>query len=184
MDVKNFEIRKYDNSVEFFTLLGIYNNMANYCNPAAIEINERHASAILGSNPDFSQKTLLCINLQKEIIGFSSIMKLPFYKDEWFVIYGIIPKYIESRLARELINATFRLGKEQKVQELYIQTTGEKSVPFDESLENLGFTPIHYYYYMILDDFGLFSLPKIPQGIDIQCNKNIEDYESIVVLIN
>ena len=184
MDVKNFEIRKHDDSVDFFTLLGIYNKMTKYCNPTAIEINENFASAILGSNPDFSQKTLLCINLQNEIIGFSSIMKLPLYKNEWFVIYGVIPKYIESHLTRELMDATLRLGKEQKVQELYIQTTGEKSALFDESLENLGFTPIHYYYYMILDDFGRFSLPKDPQGIDIQSHKNIEDYESIVVLLN
>ena len=59
MSTKFFNIRKYDDSIEFSTLLGLYNTMARYLNPAAIEINEETTSILLSNNPNFIQNSLI-----------------------------------------------------------------------------------------------------------------------------
>jgi len=184
MSANFFNVRTYDDTVDFSTLLELYNKMSKNLNPAAIEITEDYASVLLGSNPNLSQNSLIFENEQKKIIGFASIIQLPFYKDEWFVIYGIIPDYLKSELPGELIDATLNLGIEQNIPELYIQITGELSAAFDDKLEKLGFKPIHYYFSMILDDFDLFNPPDIPQGIIIHNQEEIKDYDSIVSVIN
>ena len=158
--------------------------MSKHLNPAAIEITEEYASALLSSNPNLQQNSLIFGKEQNDILGFASIIQLPFYKDEWFVIFGIIPEYLKSELPGELIDAILNLGKKNNIPELYIQTTGELSAPFDDKLEKLGFKPIHYYFTMILDDFDLFIPPDTPQGIVIRNQKEIDDYKSVVPVVN
>ncbi|NVM34640.1 MAG: hypothetical protein HWN81_03530 [Candidatus Lokiarchaeota archaeon] len=80
MSAELFNIRKYDDSIELSTLIEIYNKMQRYCNPTAMEINEEYASLLLSTNPNFWEKSLIYENGQNEIIGFASIIKLPFFK--------------------------------------------------------------------------------------------------------
>ena len=126
------------------------------CNPTAAEINEDQVSLLLGNNPNFWENTLVFENIENQIIGFASILKLPFFKNEWFVIYGIEPELLNSNLPRELVDAILNLGIKQNIPELYFTTSGELSLNFDKKLEILGFKPIHYYFFMRLDDYDLF----------------------------
>ena len=184
MSVKFFNVKNYDDTVEFSTLLELYNKMSKHLNPAAIEITEEYASALLSSNPNLQQNSLIFGKEQNDILGFASIIQLPFYKDEWFVIYGIELEYLKSELPGELIEAIFNHGKKNNIPELYIQTSGDLSKSFNDKLELLGFKPIHYYFTMILDDFDLFIPPEIPQGIVIRNQDEIEDYSSSASVVN
>jgi ribosomal protein S18 acetylase RimI-like enzyme len=158
--------------------------MEKFCNPNAIEINEEYASMILSSNPDLWKNTNIYENPKNEIIGFASIMKLPFYKDEWFVVYGILPEYFQSKLPAKLVDAIFNLGIKNSIPELYFQTTGIVSEPFDKKLNSLGFKPIHFYFAMGLDDFSVFQAPLIPKGISIINTDEIEDFKNVIFVIN
>lgn len=184
MSAKFFNVRNYDDTVEFSTLLELYNKMSKHLNPAAIEITDEYASALLSSNPNLQQNSLIFGKEQKDILGFTSIIQLPFYKDEWFAIYGIELEYLNSELPGELIEAVFNFGKKINIPELYIQTSGDLSKPFDDKLGNLGFKPIHYYFSMILDDYNLYIPPDTPQGIYIRNRGEIDDYKSVVQVIN
>ena len=137
MSAKLFNIRNYDDTIEFSTLLRLYNKFSKHLNPAAVEINEEHSSVILSSNPNLQQNSLIFGNEQNDIIGFASIMQLPFFKDEWFVIFGMEIEYLNSMLPGELIEQISNLGKKNHILELYIQTSGDLSKPFDDKLENL-----------------------------------------------
>ena len=184
MSAEIFNIRSKNDSIQISTLVELYNKMARYCNPTALEINEDQVSLLLNINPNFWQNTLIFENTQNLIVGFVSIIKYPFFEDEWFVIYGIMPKYLKSNLPGELIYAIWALGKKHNIQELYIETSGELSVRFDDKLEELGFKPIHYYYFMRLDDFDLFYPPDIPQGIVIRNQEEIEDHNGVISVVN
>ncbi len=184
MSAKYFNIRNYDDSVEFSTLLELYNKLSKHLNPAAIIFTEEYASIIQNSNPDLQQNSLIFESERNEIIGFASIMQLPFFKDERFVIYGIEPEYLNSDLPGVLIEAILNLGKKNNIIELYIQTTGELSAPFDNKLEELGFKPIQYYFTMFLDNYNLFTHPEIPKGIVIVSKEEFEDTNSIVSVLN
>ena len=184
MSVIFYNIRKYDDSTEFSTLVELYNKMSRYLDPGAIELTEEYASLLLSNNPNLSENSLIFENTQKEIIGFAMIMLFPMFKDVWFAQYGIIPEYFKSELPGDLIDAILNLGLKQNIPELYIATTGELSAPFDNKLEILGFKPVHYYIFMSLDDFDLFSPPDIPQGIIIRNQKEITDNKSVVSVIN
>jgi len=184
MNVKRFTLRENNDSVEFSNLLNLYNKMAKYCNPTAYEINEEFASVIFNTNPDLWNNTIIFENPQNKIIGFASIMKLPFYKDEWFVIYGIEPEYFESKLPETLIEEILKIGTARDFQELYFQTSGTVSEPFDQKLRTLGFDPIHYYFFMSKEDSNILKSPEMPEGFSITGTSNIEDYKSIVSVIN
>ncbi|MCK4780098.1 MAG: GNAT family N-acetyltransferase [Candidatus Lokiarchaeota archaeon] len=186
MSAELFNIRKYDDSIELSTLLELYNHMARYLDPGAIELTEEYASLLLSNTPDLSNYSLVFENKQNEIIGFVLIMQFPLDKDTeiWYAQYGIIPKYFKSELPGDLIEATLKLGIKLNIPELYIQTTGELSAPFDNKIEILGFKPIHYYIFMSIDDLDLVSPPDIPQGIIIRRQKEITDNRSIVSVIN
>ncbi len=184
MSGKFFKVRNYDDTVDFSIILELYNEMSKHLNPAAIEITEDYASVILGTNPNLQQNTLIFGKEQNDILGFASIIQLPFYKEEWFVIYGIKLEFLKSELPGELIEAILNLGKKNNIPELYIQTSGDLSKLFDDKLENLGFKPIHFYFTMILDDFDLFIPPDPPQGIVVHSTEKIEAISSIVTVVN
>ncbi|MFX1574478.1 MAG: GNAT family N-acetyltransferase [Promethearchaeota archaeon] len=187
MSAKLFNIRKYDDSFEFSALLELYNKFNRYLNPAAIEVNDAYALVILNNDPDFLDNLLIFETMENEIIGFAGIIKLPFSANDKMVIYGLIPEYLESELPGEIIDAILNLGVNKSIPELYIQTAGELSKPFDDKLENLGFKPKHYYFFMDLDNFDLFSPPDIPEGIIIRDQDEFKDSEqlkSIVFVVN
>lgn len=184
MSANFFNIRKNNDSIQISTLVDLYNKMAIYCNPTSAEINEDQVSLLLGTNPNFWENTLVFENIQKKIIGFASMLKLPFFKDESFVIYGIEPDHLKSNLPGELIDAILKLGINQNIPELYFDTSGVLSERFDERLDNLGFKPIHYYFFMRLDNFDQFIPPEIPQGITICNQEDLKDYDGVVTVIN
>jgi ribosomal protein S18 acetylase RimI-like enzyme len=184
MSAKLFNIRKYDDTIGFSTIVELYNKLSKHLNPAATEVNEEYASVILGSNPNLQQNTLIFGKEQNDILGFASIIQLPFFKDEWFVIYGIELEYLNSELPGELIEAILNLGKKKNIKELYIQTTGELSASFDNKLEELGFKPVHYYFTLFLDNYDLFIPPEIPKGFVIYSKEEFEDVSSIVSVLN
>jgi ribosomal protein S18 acetylase RimI-like enzyme len=184
MSVKLFNVRNYDDTIEFSTLLGLYNKLSKHLNPAAVEINVEHSSVILSSNPNLQQNSLIFENEQNDIIGFASIMQLPFFKDEWFVIFGMEIEYLNSELPGELIDEILNLGKKNNIPELYIQTSGDLSKGIDDKMEKLGFKPIHYYFTMFLDNYDLFTPPEIPQGIVIHSKEEFEDISNIVSVVN
>ncbi|MHA2038709.1 MAG: GNAT family N-acetyltransferase [Promethearchaeota archaeon] len=187
MSVELFNIRKYDESIKFSSLVELYNKFARYLNPAAVVINDEYASIILDNDPDFFDNSLIFETMENEIIGFASIFKLPFAKNDRMVIYGLIPEYLESELPGELVDAILNHGIKQNIPELYIDTTGELSKPFDDKLEKLGFKPIHYYFFMDLDEFDLFSPSDIPEGIIIRDQDGFGDTEqlkNIVYVVN
>ncbi|UCC20021.1 MAG: GNAT family N-acetyltransferase [Promethearchaeota archaeon] len=184
MCAKIFNVRNYDETIEFSTILELYNKLSKHLNPAAVEITEEYASALLSSNPNLQQNSLIFGKDQDDILGFASIIQLPFYKNEWFALYGMELEYLNSELPGELIKEILNLGKKNNIPELYIQTTGELSASFDDTLEKLGFKPIHYYFSLILDDFDLFNPPEIPKGIVIHITEEFDDFNSIVSVVN
>ena len=162
---KLYNIRKYD-STEFPTLVELYNQMARYLDPGAIEYTEEHALMYFSNMTDLSDYTLVFENNQNEIIGFAIIFQVPQHKDTsiWSAIYGIIPEYFKSELPGDLIEAILNLGIKLNIPELYIDITGELSAPFDDKLEILGFKPIHYYIFMSIDDLGRWErLEMVPR---------------------
>ena len=158
--------------------------MAKFCNPTAYEINEDYASIIFNSNPDLWNNTIIFEDAQNKIIGFASILKLPIYKDEWFVIYGIEPEYFESKLPETLVEKIFNKGVKSDFQELYFTSSGTVSEPFDKKLRLLGFNPIHYYFFMSTEEPNILKSPEIPKGISITGTSDIEDYKSVVSVVN
>ncbi len=184
MSTKLFNVRNYDDTVEFSSLLELYNKMSRHLNSAAIEINEDYASVILSSNPNLKQNSLIFGKEQDDILGFASIMQLPFFKDEWFVIYGMEIEYLNSELPGELIEEILNLGEKNTIPELYISTSGELSRQFNDKLEMLGFKPIHFYFTLFLDDYNRFTPPDTPHGIHIRNREEIDDYKSVVQVIN
>jgi ribosomal protein S18 acetylase RimI-like enzyme len=186
MSAKLYNTRKYDHPSEFSTLVDIYNQKSRYLDPGALEYTEEHASLLLSSTPNFSDNTLIFENKQNEIIGFVIIFQVPQHTDTsiWSAVYGIIPEYFKTELPGDLIEAILNLGIKLNIPELYIDTIGELSAPFDEKLEILGFKPIHYYIFMSIDDLGLVSPPENPSGIVIRSQEEIVDYKSIVSVIN
>ncbi|MFW9881255.1 MAG: GNAT family N-acetyltransferase, partial [Candidatus Thorarchaeota archaeon] len=84
----------------------------------------------------------------------------------------------------QLIKEILNLGKKNDIPELYIQTTGNLSTSFDNTLEELGFKPIHYFFSLILDDFDLFNPPEIPKGITIHSTEEFDDFNSITSVLN
>lgn len=185
MSTKFYSIRKYDDS-QFSTLVKIYNQMARYLDPGAIEFTEEHASLFFSNMSDLSNYSLVFENKQNEIIGFALIMQFPLDKDTdiWYTQYGIMPKYFKSELPGDLIDAILKLGINLNIPELYIQTTGELSTPFDNKLEMLGFNPIHYYIFMSIDNLDIVSPPENPTGILIRNQEEITDYKSVVSVVN
>jgi mycothiol synthase len=186
MSAKYYNIRKYDESTEFSTLVEIYNQMSRYLNPGALEYTEELASIYLSSTPNLSDKSLVFEDNQNEIIGFAIIFQVPQHKDTslWSAVYGIKPEYFKTELPGDLIEAILTLGIKLKVPELYIDTIGEFSAPFDDKLEILGFKPVHYYIFMSIDDLGLVSPPDNPSGIIIRSQEEIVDFKSVVSVIN
>ncbi|MFX1378344.1 MAG: GNAT family N-acetyltransferase [Promethearchaeota archaeon] len=185
MSAKFYKIRKYD-STEFPTLVTLYNQMARYLDPGALEYTEELASVFLSSTPNLSDHTLVFENNQNEIIGFLIIFQVPQQKDTsmWSAVYGIIPEYFKSELPGDLIEAILTLGIKLKVPELFIDTIGELSAPFDDKLNILGFKPIHYYIFMSIDDLDIVPPPDNPSGIVIRSQEEIVDYKSVVSVIN
>jgi mycothiol synthase len=185
MSAKFYNIKKY-NSIEFSTLLEIYNQMARYLDPGAIEYKEDHALLFFSNMSDLSDFTLVFENEQNEIIGFAIIFQVPQHKDSsiWSIVYGILPEYFKTELPGDLIEAILKLGIKLNVPELYIDTTGELSAPFDEKLEILGFKPIHYYIFMSIDDLNQVSPPDNPEGIILRNLEEIPDYKCVVSVIN
>jgi mycothiol synthase len=174
------------NSTEFSTLVALYNQMARYLDPGAIEYTEEHALMYLSNMTELSDYTLVFENNQNEIIGFAIIFQVPQHKNTsiWSVVYAILPEFFKSELPGALIDAILNLGIKLNIPELYIDTIGELSAPFDDKLDILGFTPIHYYIYMSIDDLNLVSPPGSPPGIIIRNQEEITDYKSIVSVIN
>lgn len=185
MSTKFYSSRKYDDS-QFSTLVKIYNQMARYLDPGAIEYTEEHASLFFSNMSVLSNYSLVFENKQNEIIGFALIMQFPVDKDTdiWSAIYGIVPKYFKSELPGDLIETVLDLGIKLNIPELYFDTTGELSAPFDNKLEILGFKPIHYYIFMSIDDLDLVSPPDNPPGIIIRNQEEITDYKSVVSVVN
>jgi ribosomal protein S18 acetylase RimI-like enzyme len=185
MSAKFYSIRKYD-STEFSTLVEIYNQMARYLDPGAIEYSEENALLYFSNMEDLSNFTLVFENKQNEIIGFAVIFQVPQHKNTsmWSVVYGIIPEYFNTDLPGDLIEAILKLGIKLNIPELYIDTTGELSAPFDDKLDRLGFKPIHYYIFMSIDDLDQVSPPDKPKGIILRNLKEITDYKSVASVIN
>jgi mycothiol synthase len=185
MSAKFYNIRKYD-STEFSTLVEIYNRMARYLDPGALEYTEEQASLYLSNMSNLSKYTLVFENKQNEIIGFGIIYQVPEHKNTsiWSAIYGVIPEYFKTKLPGDIIEAILNLGIKLNIPELYIDTTGELSAPFDNELERLGFKPIHYYIFMSIDDLNQLSPPDNPEGIILRNQEEITDYKSIVSVMN
>lgn len=185
MEGKFFRIKPYDDSLGLSIVVDLYNQMGKYLNPeTTLQITEELAQVILGKNTALSRNFLIFENKQGEIIAFAGVAIIPYYKDAWLSIYGVLPKYIQSELPGDLIDAILNLGKELNVSELLFQTLGQLSAPFEKKLESIGFSPVNYTWSMCLDDFDLFSHPGIPQDIAIRNLKEIDDYASFVTIIN
>jgi len=185
MESNLFKIKPYDESLGFSKLVDLYNQMGKYLNPeTTFHITEELARTFLGKETVLSRDYLTFENKQGEIIAFTGLSITPMLKDAYLAIYGVSPKYIDSELPEELIDATLDLGKKLNVPEIIFQTIGDLSVPFDNKLESLGFSPVNYTWSMRLDDFDLFSHPGIPQGITIRNLKEMEDYASAVNVLN
>ena len=185
MKVNIFKIKPYDESLGFSKLVDLYNQMAKYLNPeTTFHITEELARTILGKETVLSRDYLTFENKQGKIIAFTGISMTPLLKDAYLTIYGVIPEYIDSELPEKLIDATLDLGKKLNVPEIIFQTIGELSAPFDRKFESLGFKPVNYTWSMLLNNFDLFSHPGIPQGITIQNLKELDDYASVVNVLN
>jgi len=184
MQTNLFKIKPYDESLGFSILVDLFNQMRKYLNPeTTFQITEELAHAILGKESVISRDFLMFENKKSEIIGFAGVAKTPLF-NAWLTIYGVLPKYIDSEVPGALIDAILNLGRKLNVPELLFQTIGELSAPFDEKLENIGFSPVNYSWAMRLNDFDFFSYPSIPHGITIQNLKDIDDYASVVTVIN
>jgi mycothiol synthase len=185
MSAKFYNIRKYD-PTEFSTFVEIYNQMARYLDPGAIEYTEELASLYFSNISDLSNFTLVFENKKSHIIGFAIIFQVPQHTNTsiWSAIYGIIPEYFKTELPGDLIEAILNLGIKLNIPELYIDTTGDLSAPFDEKLGRLGFNPIHYYIFMSIDDLDQVSTPDNPKGIIIRNLKEIPDYKIVASVIN
>jgi len=184
MDANFFKIKPYDESLGLSTLVDLYNQMVKYLNPeATLQITEELVRVILGKETVLSRDFLIFENTQGQIIAFTGVSNVEMY-NAWLAIYAVLPKYIESKLPGALIDATLKIGKKLNAPELLFRTVGELSAPFDEKLEGLEFSPVNYAWSMRLEDFNLFSYPGIPQGITIRNLKEIDDYDSVVNVLN
>lgn len=185
MEGNLFKIKPYDESLGLSIVVDLYNQMGKYLNPeTTLLITEELTQVILGKETALSRNFLIFENKQGEIIAFAGVANIPYYKDAWLSIYGVLPEHIQSELPGELIDAILNLGKELKVPELLFQTLGELSAPFEKKLERIGFNPVNYTWSMCLDDFDLFTHPGIPQDIAIRNLKEIDDYTSFITVIN
>ncbi|MFW9970738.1 MAG: GNAT family N-acetyltransferase [Candidatus Odinarchaeota archaeon] len=180
-----FKIKPYDETLGLSVLVDLYNQSMKYFNPeTTLEITEELVQVVLGKDTVLSRDYLIFEDMQGKIIACIGISKVPMYKGALLTVYGILPEYMESELPGELIDAILDLGKRLKVPELLFQTIGKLAAPFDKKLESLGFSPVNYAWSMRLTNFNFFSHPGVPQGITIRNLKQIDDYASIVNVIN
>ena len=185
MEKNLIQIKPWDESINRTVIIDLLNQQYKYLNPKdPIEVNEEMLNFFLGENTVLSRDALRIENNQNKIIGFASIINSPMYKNTWIVGYGILPEYFKTDIPEKLIDAALDLGKKLKVPELLFGTTGTLSAPFDEKLESLGFNHIHYSWSMLLDDFNLFKLPKIPNEITVRKNLEIDDYQNYANVMN
>ncbi len=184
MEANFFKIKPYDESLGLSIIVDLYNQMVKYLNPeATLQITEELARVILGKETVLSRDFLIFENMQGKIIAFTGVSNVEIY-NAWLAIYGVLPKYIESEIPGELIDATLDIGKKLNAPKLLFRTIGDLSAPFDEKLESLDFSPVNYAWSMRLEDFNLISHLGIPQGITIRNLKEIDDYDSVVNVLN
>ena len=185
MKANLIQIKPWDETIDRSVIIELYNQTAKYLNPKAmLLLNEALFNFWVGKNTVLSRDFLIFEDNENKIIAFLGVVKSPMFKDAWSVGYGLVPDYFKSDLPEKIIDAALSLGKKLKVPEVLFETTGSLSLPFDEKLKSIGFTPIHYVWSMLLDDFRLFNIPKIPQGITVRREKEISDYTNYAIVIN
>jgi len=185
MTANFIQIKPWDETIDRSVIIELYNQTAKYLNPKGLLLlNKALLNFWLGKNTVLSRDFLRFEDNESKIIAFLGVVKSPMLKDVWGVGYGLLPEYFKSDLPGKIIDAALSLGKKLKVPEVLFETIGSLSLPFDEKLKSIGFTPIHYSWSMILDDFRLFNISKIPQGITIRKEKEISDYTNYANVIN
>ncbi len=185
MKANFIRIKPWDETVDLSVIIELYNQTAKYLNPkATLLLNEALFNFWVGKNTVLSRDFLIFEDNENKIIAFLGVVKSPMFKDAWSVGYGLVPDYFKSDLPEKIIDAALSLGKKLKVPEVLFETTGSLSLPFDEKLKSMRFTPIHYIWSMLLEDFRLFNIPKTPQSITIRKEKEISDYTSYTIVIN
>ena len=185
MKANFIQIKPWDDTIDRSVIIELFNQTVKYINPKeTLLLNKALLNWWLGENTVLSRDFLRFEDNKSKIIAFLGVVKSPMLKDAWGVGYGLLPDYFKSDLPGKIIDASLSLGKKLKVPELLFDTTGLISLPFDEKLKSMGFTPIHYVWSMLLDDFRLFNIPKIPQGIILRKELEINDYSSYTTVIN
>ncbi|UCC18243.1 MAG: GNAT family N-acetyltransferase [Promethearchaeota archaeon] len=138
-----------------------------------------------GDQTDLSRDCLIAEDKKGEIIGFALIFK-SFKQYSWWIESVVVPEYYKSKLSLKLFESILDLINKPNVPQILFNV--RKFVflnsPLQTKFKEMGLNPVHYNFWMRLDDFN--SIPNVvsPKDFKFQNEKEITDFDSYVSVIN
>ena len=181
---EDFTIKPWDPSIQRTIFLDIINAFSKYQNPESyIERKEDVLDYFFGKNLGIPSDFLRFENTDGKVVGFAGLFNFKGNVKTWRIFYGLFPEYLETSLPRMIIEASISLAQKSDIPEIFLSTIGSE-ITFDKILKHHGKTPFHYGWSMKLANYNPSALPKTPEGITIQFQEEIDDYEMYTSVLN
>lgn len=151
-------------------------------------INEEYIDGLLeveGDQTIPSRDWLIAEDKQGLIIGFSCLFKSS-KRDSWWMELRVLPEYNRQKISLELFESCLALANKQRAPRILF--TARKysftDSPIQTKIKEMGLEPVHYNFWMYMDDFN--SIPEVinPPFITFKKQKEITDYASYVKINN
>lgn len=151
-------------------------------------INEEELDVVLaveGNQTDLSSDCLIAENNKGEISGFACLFKSS-KRDSWWLNIKVLPPQFKSNLLVNLFESILNVANKQNAPQ--IRFTIIKYIFIDSPLrikfEDMGLKPVHYDFWMRMEDISSLRKLNFPLGINFQKQNELNDFDSYVEIIN
>jgi len=180
-------IRPFNVKTDKTRIIEVWNNVLKDINPVWA-INEEELDAVLaveGDQTDLSRDCLIAEDNKGQIIGFACLFKSS-KRDSWWLEIKILPQHFKSNLSVKIFESILDLVNKQNAPQIRFTISKYLFIdsPLQTKIKEMGLEPVHFGFWMRLDDID--SLPKliIPPDITFQKQKDITDFTSYVSVHN
>ena len=180
-------IRPFNVNTDKTRTIEVLNKVLKDINPVW-SINEEEfdeALVVEGDQTDLSRDCLIAEDNKGEMKGFACLFKSSKH-DSWWLNIKVLPPQFKSNLLVNLFESILNVANKQNAPQ--IRFTIIKYIFIDSPLqikfEDMGLKPVHYDFWMRMDDINSLRKPNVPPGINFQKQNELNDFDSYVEIIN
>lgn len=181
------KIRSFNVKTDKTRLIEVWDRIVKDINPVWTISEEELDSALTvqGDQTVLSRDCLIAEDNKGDIIGFALLFKST-KRDSWWLEFKVLPLYFKSKFYVQLFESILELANKQNVPKIrfainkYILKESPLQIKFNE----MGLGPIHFDYWMRMDNFN--SIPKInvTPGFNFQKYQKLTDFTNYVKILN